>query len=376
MAESGFDSKDGMEIHPRIRRHLRIIGIGRWLMFAISGVALIAIAVVLTLRLRDNDQLIIFIAGMTVVTVVFLLLSKALFNPMLKKLREVNAVMLRTQPRGMVMTPTGITTLKGILVELRPAGASEESAPLGLASLQSSKKAKGLRKSLDVEVYMDQGDSNTALALDTGKELFWGNLTDQEERSRMFRSLNLFMVAVIGLLVVCALAFGLFLYSKRDQARRFLDLAQKSSRWPVAQGNVIRSEVKQVWIKKGKSRRRGYRAVVKYEYHVSGKRFVNSRICFCYGPDRDMGIAQGLVQRFPLYTAVNVSYASGAPQNSVLQPGRTDLCEERIADIRLQAVIILIMMGVITLTLAGVMWMQKRKRNELEARLERFGIRL
>jgi len=115
---------------------------------------------------------------------------------------------------------------------------------------------------------------------------------------------------------------------------RNISQAQSSKKWPTAQGQVISSQVKQVYTGKGHSpdpqyrntardRRSdyAYHARIAYRYNTSGRTYQGSRITYGDHGARAPRHAQQQVQKYPVGRAVTVYYSPQNPQESLLEPG-------------------------------------------------------
>jgi hypothetical protein len=92
-----------------------------------------------------------------------------------------------------------------------------------------------------------------------------------------------------------------------------------SSSWPSAAGVVRSSALESRLGQKGKST---YRASVRYDYEVEGRRFAGTRVAF--GGDwwtSNRSHAQGVVARYPAGCRVTVRYLPSDPEVAVLEPG-------------------------------------------------------
>lgn len=99
--------------------------------------------------------------------------------------------------------------------------------------------------------------------------------------------------------------------------------ARASLQWPVAHGRVIHSEfVQRKEITKATERDRfTYRPEIRYEYEVNGRVWTASRVSFGDAGSSDFALAQEVVARYPVGTAVKVAYRAEDPASACLEPG-------------------------------------------------------
>lgn len=100
---------------------------------------------------------------------------------------------------------------------------------------------------------------------------------------------------------------------------RLLDRAERSAKWPAAEGVVISSEIRSQ-LDKGK---RKYWAAVSYEYDVEGNKRSGSTISFGDYRSTSRHEFEAIVARYPVGKKVAVFHDPAAPETSVLEPGVT-----------------------------------------------------
>ena len=98
-----------------------------------------------------------------------------------------------------------------------------------------------------------------------------------------------------------------------------LQTADSSKNWPLATGLIKHSEV--VYQKNDDSESGTYKAVVLYEYTVSGNKFSNDLVAYGENGSCDISHQNSIVNRYREGEEVNVYYSPQDPQESVLEPG-------------------------------------------------------
>ena len=94
--------------------------------------------------------------------------------------------------------------------------------------------------------------------------------------------------------------------------------AQVAKTWPVAEGQILASEVK---MNSSPNATPTFNAEVRYQYTVNGQRYEGNRVAFGYIADSDDDLHGSIVRRLPVGTAVGVRYAPNDPTQAVLAVG-------------------------------------------------------
>jgi hypothetical protein len=364
------------QIHPRMQAHLRSLKMAQAVIFGAMFIMIGLMAAFTMLQPAGAGMIRPMLPAMGLVILVFIILARVLRNTMAKKALAANDLMLRSTPRTMQLRPTGVNSMQGILVELHEQGAGEYAPPFGLAVLQTSRRTPVPRKPMEVEVYLEQYGHPHTVVVDTGKYLYWGRLTEHEDRVKMWGALRWMLVSVFGILALLVLVLVFLQYTLLTYAEEERQLAVDSAAWPVAQGTVLDSRVAETTISKGKSRVRAFEAVVEYEYSVDGENFSKNLVHFCYSPHQTRRYAEEIVARYPQGAAVTVRHHPAGPGLAVLEAGRTDACDAEIKNIKQTMLMAGAMASGVFLMLFVIFRMQNNKRKQLAARLERNGIRL
>lgn len=363
-------------IHPRMQAHLRSLKMAQTVIHGAMFV-MIGLMAAFTMTQPDGAGMIRpMLPALALVILVCTILVRVLRNTMTKKALAANDLMLRVTPRTMLLRPTGVNTLQGILVELHEQGAGEYAPPFGLAALQTSRRTPVPGKSMDVEVYLEQYGHPPTVVVDSGTYLYWGRLTNHEERVKIWGWLRLMQASIFGILVLLMVALGVVQYTLLTDAEEVLQLAVDSAAWPVAQGTIIDSRVAETTISKGRSRVRAFEAVVDYDYHVDGINFSRNLVQFCYSPHQTLRYAEEIVARYPQGAAVTVSHHPTRPGLSVLEGGRVEACDAEIKSIKQLMLMAAAMTAGVVAILLVVFRVENNRRKKLAARLERYGIRL
>ena len=131
----------------------------------------------------------------------------------------------------------------------------------------------------------------------------------------MKRYIGLIVVLAVLLSFISIMVRGLYEYQ----------LCAKSSKWPLATGNILASEVYET--SSSSSRKSGsstmYGARIKYEYSVNNQRYVSDRIRgadLCTSSSSDS--AARLVAQYPKGKQVCPAYDPHDPSLAILEPGR------------------------------------------------------
>ncbi len=362
------------ELHPRLRPMMRVFTIMRWVFLGtVLGIA----GVFLLLYLRKPDPALLFAAGILSVATLFLffVMNRVLLATLAPRLERTNRLMQATRPEPMRMHPTGVNGVQGYLVELKPRNAADDAPPWGIASIATSGRRYLSRKPQDVLVYHDPTDPRRALAVEGASCVYWGSLTNPDDREASWRNVNRVMYMVIAMLAVLGVVFYLLMDMKMDSVRDDLRLAEQSAAWPLAQGVVTASSVQERRIPQGRSSVQGYAAEVVYEYPVDSDVYTGGRIHFCYAPTRSVHAAESLAARYPGGANVAVAYNPDAPSMSVLEPGFTDACIVAHENAWREMALIGALIILAAIALLGILWWQRSKRAQTAARLARYGIR-
>lgn len=96
-----------------------------------------------------------------------------------------------------------------------------------------------------------------------------------------------------------------------------LEQAKSSESWPTVQGTVIESELD----RRRKDGSTTYKAIVVYEYEISGEEYEGDRIWFGQYSSSNRSEMQKLVREFPEGKKVTVFYSPDDSSASVLKPG-------------------------------------------------------
>jgi hypothetical protein len=106
-------------------------------------------------------------------------------------------------------------------------------------------------------------------------------------------------------------------------ARRTAEKARQSASWPTTAGEIAHSAMLyQTDRTAGTGNTAAYRADVSYRYKVNGANYSSSQITLAdFSSTRTR--AQGIVERYPDKSTVEVYYNPANPSESVLEPGST-----------------------------------------------------
>lgn len=362
------------ELHPSLKPMMRVFTIMRWVFLGtVLGIA----GIFLSLYLHKPEPALLFAAGVLSVVTLFLffVMNRILLATLVPRLERTNRLMQTTRPEPMRMHPTGVNGVQGYLVELRSQNAADDAPPWGIASVATSGRRYLSRKPQDVLVYHDPTDLKRALAVEGDTSVYWGTLTNPDDREASRRNVNRVMYMVLAMLAVLGVVFYLLMDMKMDSVRDDLRLAEQSAEWPSAQGVVTSSSVQERRIPQGRSSVQGYAAEIAYEYTVAGDVYAGGRIHFCYAPTRSFQAAKSLAARYPGGSRIAVAYNPNAPAMSVLEPGFTDACIGAQENAWREMVVIGALIILATVALLGVLWWQRSKRAQTAARLARYGIR-
>jgi hypothetical protein len=134
----------------------------------------------------------------------------------------------------------------------------------------------------------------------------------------IYRDLML-AIRVFGLLFVAA-GLGVILYSAGAISR-----GSRSTRWPVVEATVTRSEVFTRTDRSHPGNQVGttmyeYYPAVRYEYEVQGQRYRSKRIIFLR-TNYTRADAEAAVSRYPMGQRVTAYYNPANPKVAVLEPG-------------------------------------------------------
>lgn len=361
-------------LHPKLRPVMRIIAFSRWMLF--GTVALLAVVFAVLYIIHPGRVLLIAAAiTLPIMLVLFLVLDRFVMLNVIRRIHSTSALMLSTQPEPMVMQPTGVSMVQGHLVELRKQNASLESPPWGLACINTSGQKYLGRKPRDVQVYHDASGREPRLAVDGGKQIFWGALTTAEQREQGRRSLNRVLLLVLALLVGIGVVFHVQSDMRMDAVQENLRLAEQSAHWPTVSGMVRNSTVEKRRVHRGRSTVTAYAARVIYEYTVAGDIYTGSIIRFCYAPTRSITTAKEEAAQYPAGSSVTVAYDPSAPSLGVLQPGYTESCLADAREIRVGWIAMTAMLVLVVAVFAAVLWWQNKSYARAAARLARYGIR-
>ncbi len=364
------------QIHPRMQAHLRSLKLTQAVIYAAVFVMIGLMTTFTMTRPGGADMLRPMLPALALVILACIILARVLRNTLSKKALAANDLMLRTTPKTMLLRPTGVNTLQGIMVELHKPGAGENAPPFGLAALQTSRRTPVPGRPQDVEVYLEQYGHPPMVVVDTGKYLYWGRLTDLQERGKIWGYMRLMQAGILGILMLLVVILGVLQYSLLQDVEAERTLAVDSADWPVVKGTVLRSRVAETTISKGKSRVQAFEAMVEYGYSVDGQSFRGDLVQFCYRPSQKRSLAEELVARYPPGAPVAVSHHPAAPGLAVLEAGHTDGCMGHIAEIKQTLLLTGAMTAGVIAILLVVFRIENNRRQKLAARLERYGIRL
>ncbi|QJT08087.1 DUF3592 domain-containing protein [Oceanidesulfovibrio marinus] len=361
-------------LHPRLKPVMRVITVSRWMLF--STVVLLAVVFAVLYIIHPGRVLLIAAAiTLPLMSVLFLVLDRLVMKTVIRRIHSTSTLMLSTQPEAMVMQPTGVSLMQGHIVELRKQDTAQDSPPWGLACITTSGQKYLGRKPREVLVYHDAADRESRLALDGGKQIFWGTLTTAEQREQGRRSLNRVLLLVLALLVGIGVLFYVQSTMRMETVRENLRLAEQSAHWPSVPGVVQSSGVEKRKVSRGRSKVTAYAAEVTYQYTVAGDTYTGSIIRFCYAPTRSLQTAREEAAQYPAGGSVTVAYDPAAPALGVLQPGYTDACQADAREIRVGGIAMTGMMILVIAIFAAIMWWQNKCYARTAARLARYGIR-
>ena len=306
----------------RLSRNVATIVLGiMGLMFA--GTALVTV---------PNEVRWIVLGSLAVTMVFVVLVMRFALGKQGEVIDSAADIIASAKPRPMLMEWTRLWDTKGLLVKLREQGATESSPLWGLASVRTMKKMVRKPKGLvPVQMYLDPYSSQGDLVLtDTLEQAFWGMRVSRESYAASWKSMRLFFAgfAIFGFLF--GAAFYLVSQAALPPLKEDLALAGESYGWPHAPGRILRSEVQETRIKKGKSSVQGFKAVLAYEYTVNRQEYRYDMIHFGYKPVRNRAGAQALVDEYPVGREVEVLFYPKDPARAVLIPGNEDVCRDSL----------------------------------------------
>ncbi len=364
------------QIHPRMQAHLRSLKMAQAVIYGAMFVMIGLLAAFTMTQPGSAGMIRPMLPALALVILVFIILARVLRNTMTKKALAANDLMLRVTPKTMQLRPTGVNTMQGILVELHEQGAGEYVPPFGLAALQTSRRTPVPAKPMDVEVYLEQYGHPPTVVVDSGTYLYWGRLTDHEDRVKIWGTMRLMLVSLFGIMALLVLVLVFLQHILLTDAEEERQLAVDSAAWPVAQGTILASRVAETTISKDRSRVQAFEAVVEYEYSVDGNSYRRTLVQFCCKPQQARPHAEEIVARYPQGASVTVSHHPARPGLAVLEAGRVEACDAEIKNIKQNMLVVGAMASGVLLMLFVIFRLQYKRRKQLGDRLERSGIRL
>ena len=327
----------------------------------------------------DGQKLQVMLMAGGMIIVIFGTISFIFRRVYTEKLRNISDLMQDYPPRQALMSLTGVSDLNGLLVALFDPDSDPQqrpdAAPWGVASVMTNRKRLPFSaKVLPVDCYVRPHSTPPFIALDTGKMLLWGKLTNRESREKNWRNMRL-MISGMCMLFLAILSVFIYLQTQLlQELDQKIMLAHESEQWPGVKGVVTESFIKNVRISKGKSSVPGFRAVVAYTYAVNGRNFEGDNVFFCYEPHRKRKYAEEIVTYFKKGSTITVYHAPDDASLSVLQPGIDTYCENERQQQYRTLIIVSIMCSVGFLFSCGFFLYLTKRRNQLMTQIERWGV--
>jgi len=359
-------------IHPSFKGQTILLKVLKYMLLSIVLLPLVAMVLVVVAKGRQDsfkpeDALpLAFISG--VLLVLLFVINRFLISPQLRRMRKVSQWLEIMQPQKMLFSLTGTMGFRGPLAALYEEGASFPASPLLLVELMGVAAKLGGFPLLPAlaDVYRDPLDSEKAVALKIGDMSLVGTAIPHESwrewKAKQKRAYRCLMAAVCIIPVVFVLTPGIELWKTYNVLRK----AEASLQWPMAPARINHSRVEETWITEGKSHFRGYRAVVSYEYDVSGSRYSGDLIRFGYRPSRDERTALNEVKKYAAGTNVMAAVNPALPTEAVLEKGPSDSLGMRLK----QHLILMAICAVMVLIVGSVVAFAAKR---LTAGLDKIG---
>jgi Protein of unknown function (DUF3592) len=100
--------------------------------------------------------------------------------------------------------------------------------------------------------------------------------------------------------------------------------ARQSPSWPSIEGEIAHSAVQQETNTTATGYSTTYKADISYRYKVNGTNYSSTKVSHVTLSTSATSRAQGIVQKYPDKSRVQVYYNPSDPSEAVLEPGNTD----------------------------------------------------
>jgi len=358
------------EINPKFKTEILAIKIFKYVLPAFGGLIFVAMIYLLIKQVTDEKQshelFLILIGG-------FLVSGMLVFSGFAIKKREswlykVNDIYSTTQPVKKVLNKTEIVSFSGIVYMISDEGVTDVSAS-EFITLQVSKNEKPITPPINVLYYFNRNISDSIVVVDDSKSIYMGSKMDKTKaKENLDKSIKFMPVTVSVGILIPLVVIALFFY-KKSNFTEYENYVKESHKWNTTQGEIIKSMLEEVEIKRGKSRYPGFKALINYRYNINDKTYFSDVISFDYEPSTEFGSVKVLLLNFSEGKTVQVYY--NPKNNKVAYLIKADLNKIK-AENEKTTIIIIVVFGValiIATTMLAFLMRARKKQMELLSKL-------
>lgn len=243
-----------------------------------------------------------------------------LLNIQEKKLLKCSDILNHTTPLKKWLNSTNIINFKGSVYVMTDSE-TQNPGEGEFVVVEVSKNKRLPKAPIHLDYYFNVNYDSKLLIFDDGKNVFSGfKLEKNQAKQQLEKSIKLTpILAAVGGLI--PLIITIFLFFQINNLTKLIDYYSSTLKWNTLQAEIVKSNIIETQIKKGKSTVTGYKNIVEYKYYVDNNEFFSNVISFDYSPYYSYEDADKLRNYLAYRKNINIFYNPSNPEQAyIIQP--------------------------------------------------------